>query len=235
MHPQSADRNELIERYRSYAQALAAEFIRNIPAQVEKDDIFGYAELGLVEAATTFDPANGVHFKTFSYYRIRGAIYDGLRKLGGLPREFYRQLKAEGAATAYLEDYATQTSKVPGSEQYQEIRTMCANVVSTYILSLDAAGTERADSGERSPDELLRCSETSRLVHDAIDQLPEKNRRVVVDYYFKDLSLEEIGKSMGLSKSWVCRLHARSIDLLRSAFLPPAPVAHEATMVRAAR
>src|ERR1043165_4246470 len=106
------NQNNLVERYRSYAHALAAEFIRKIPAQVDRDDVVGYAELGLVEAARTFDPANGVHFKTFSYYRIRGAIYDGLRKLGGLPREFYRQLKMEGAANAYLEDYSTQPQNV---------------------------------------------------------------------------------------------------------------------------
>ena len=210
MHPQPAGRNELIESYRSYAHALAAEFIRNTPAQVEKDDIIGYAELGLVEAAITFDPANGVHFKTFSYYRIRGAIYDGLRKLGGLPREFYRQLKAGGAATAYLEDYGTQASGPAG----------CANVVSTYIISLDAAATNRAATGASSPDADLRSSEMSRYVHDAIDRLPERNRRVMIDYYFKDLSLEEIGRSMGLSKSWVCRIHARGIDLLRAALLP---------------
>src|SRR5262245_23405372 len=101
-----ADRDALIERYRSYAHALAADFIGRVPMQVEKEDLLRYAELGLVEAASTFDPAVGVQFKTFAYYRIRGAVYDGLRALGGMPRELYRHLKFERAASAYLGDYS---------------------------------------------------------------------------------------------------------------------------------
>src|ERR1051326_2323136 len=118
MENDNNDRDALIERYRSYAHALAAEFIGRIPAQVDKADVLGYAELGLVEAATTFNPAAGVHFKTFAYYRIRGAIYDGLRHLGGLPRELYRRLKFERAATAYLEDYSAQSSPIAKSVSY---------------------------------------------------------------------------------------------------------------------
>ena len=224
------NRNELVERYQSYAHALAAEFLRKVPAQVDKDDVIGYAELGLVEAANAFDPTNGVHFKTFSYYRIRGAIYDGLRKLGGLPREFYRHLKMEGAANAYLADYSTQASAVSGPAQYDEIKNMCGNIVSTYLLSLDVGGADPA-SVEHSPDQLIQIRELNQRLRQSVERLPEKNRRVITDYYFKDLSLEEIGKALGLSKSWVCRIHARSIEMLRAAIIAqPASRAPQATV-----
>jgi DNA-directed RNA polymerase specialized sigma subunit len=34
-------------------------------------------------------------------------------------------------------------------------------------------------------------------------------------FYFDDLTLGEIGQKLCLSKSWVCRLHAKSLELVR--------------------
>ena len=78
--------------------------MRKLPPDLEKKDIQGWAELGLVEAANSFDPTRGVQFKTFAYYRIRGAIYDGLRKMGWYPKGQYRQMRFEMAANEYLKD-----------------------------------------------------------------------------------------------------------------------------------
>ena len=97
-----ADR--LAETFRSYAHAIAAEVMRKFPT-VDRDDIRGSAELGLVEAANSFDPTRGVLFKTFAYYRIRGAIYDSLRKMGWFAKDSAR-LKFESGANEYMKDYA---------------------------------------------------------------------------------------------------------------------------------
>ncbi|MBI3472861.1 MAG: FliA/WhiG family RNA polymerase sigma factor, partial [Candidatus Solibacter usitatus] len=83
------DTGKMIEAYRSYAHAVAAEVIRKMPSSVEKSDLLGAAELGLVEAANAFDPGRGVLFKTFSYYRIKGAVYDCLRKMGWFSKSQY--------------------------------------------------------------------------------------------------------------------------------------------------
>src|ERR1700732_1691603 len=95
-----ADR--LVETFRSYSHAIAAEVLRKYPA-IARDDIIGAAELGLVEAAQNFDPSRGVLFKTFAYYRIRGAIYDALRKMGCLKGE--TKLHFEAGANEYMKDY----------------------------------------------------------------------------------------------------------------------------------
>src|SRR5215831_13604038 len=153
MDKDTSNRDSLIERYRSYAHALAAHFIGRVPAQVEKDDVLGYAELGLVEAATTFNPGAGVHFKTFAYYRVRGAIYDGLRSLGGMPREFYRQMKFERAASAYLEDYSPQPPNLSRAAQYTELKNISGSILSTYVLSLEVVMADPAASAADGPDQ----------------------------------------------------------------------------------
>jgi RNA polymerase sigma factor FliA len=170
MDEYSRDRDLLIERHRSYAHALAADFFRRIPQQVEREDVLRYAELGLVEAATSFNPALGVQFKTFAYYRIRGAIYDGLRALGRV-----------------------------------------------HAVSTDVDLDELAASSD-GPDWCLETAERTREVRNAVARLPEKHRKVIEDYYFRDRTLEEIADRSGLSKSWVCRLHAKSIEMLKPMF-----------------
>jgi RNA polymerase sigma factor for flagellar operon FliA len=84
------------------------------------------------------------------------------------------------------------------------------------MLSLDGAKFEIADSKGLSPEDALVERDAQRQLKDALAQLPENNRRVIEDYYFHDATLEEIGGRLGLSKSWVCRLHAKSLDMLRA-------------------
>ena len=71
----------LVEQYRSFVTALAKKILRSLPSFVELEDLEGYGQIGLIEASRRFDPTRGVQFKTFAYYRIRGAIYDGIRKM----------------------------------------------------------------------------------------------------------------------------------------------------------
>src|SRR5262245_34531546 len=90
-----ADPDQLIHAFRSYSRAIASDILRKLPPNVDKDDVFSSAELGLVEAARAFDPSRGVLFKTFAFYRIRGAVYDGLRKMAWFSKSQYQQYKFE--------------------------------------------------------------------------------------------------------------------------------------------
>ena len=212
------DPGMLVETYRSYAHAIAAEVLRKLPPQLEKGDIEGAAELGLVEAAGSFDPSRGVLFKTFAYYRIRGAIYDGLRKMGWFPKAQYQQFRFEMAANEYLKDYtASAPTEGTPEEEYQEIKNIAGSVLSCYLLSLDEM-TEEIAASDHSPEVLLQQSEERERVHQILSQLPEKNRHVLELYYFQEMGLEEIGQKLGVSKSWASRIHSKSLELFRNGF-----------------
>src|SRR5262249_49402697 len=111
--PLTTTPNRLIEAYRSYAHAISAEVLKKVPPSVDRDDVIGAAELGLVEAAQNFDPLRGVLFKTFAYYRIRGAIYDALRRMGWLKGD--ATLRFEAGANDYLKDYSEAGAAAPPS------------------------------------------------------------------------------------------------------------------------
>src|SRR5215471_4000526 len=113
--PVTTNPNRLIEAYRSYAHAISAEVLKKLPSSVDRDDVIGAAELGLVEAAQNFDPSRGVLFKTFAYYRIRGAIYDSLRKMGWFAKDAAR-LRFERGANELLKDYADSAAPTSSPE-----------------------------------------------------------------------------------------------------------------------
>ena len=87
------DRDLLIEQHRSYVQALAVEISRSLAVRVDLSELVAYGHLGLVEAAARYDPRRGVTFPTFAYYRIKGAIYDGLREMGFRSRSAHARLR----------------------------------------------------------------------------------------------------------------------------------------------
>jgi len=209
-----ADR--LIETFRSYAHAISAEVQRKYPT-VDRDDIIGAAELGLVEAANSFDPTRGVLFKTFAYYRIRGAIYDSLRKFGWFAKDPAR-MRFDSGANEYLRNYADCAPTAASAETtVQELKDLTTSVVNCYFLSLTSMTEELPESGVKSVEERYIDSEMRNKLRDALTTLPKKNREVLEAYYFQGETLEKIGGRLGLSKSWVSRLHAKSLDMLRTA------------------
>ena len=211
-----ADVARLTETNLPYAHAIAVEVSRKLPLNLERKDIQGWAELGLVEAANSFDPRRGIQFKTFAYYRIKGAIYDGLRKMGWYPKAQYQRMRFEMAANEYLKDRSSEALPAASPDaQLQDLRDLTANVVSCYMLSLDSVPQEPVDRNQVSAEDAVVRDQQRSHLRQSLLQLPERNRRVLEQFYFEELTLEEIGKKLGLSKSWVCRLHAKSLELLR--------------------
>ncbi len=214
------DIDRLVETYRSYAHAIVAETLKKFP-RIDRSEVIGAAELGLVEAANAFDPTRQVLFKTFAFYRIRGAIYDSLRKTGWFSKEPAREsakLRFEAGANDYLRDCSaspsTNTSPRQGLEELNETTT---SIVGCYLLSLSSLTQELPDRNPQSPEDRMRGLELDEKVRAALAQLPARNRELLEGYYFRDATLEEIGQKLGLSKSWVSRLHAKSLEMMKDA------------------
>jgi RNA polymerase sigma factor for flagellar operon FliA len=220
--PQSAvatayPHHALVESHRSYAHALAADILRTLPPQVEKDELESAAELGLVDAARSFDSSRGVQFKTYAYYRIRGAVYDSIRKSTWFSKSVYEQYKFEAAATEYMADYSSAPPPVSSQDSGREAQAITDTLATVYMLSLEGDRVDTPDTRAISSEESAIQNERNTLLHQALRLLPEKNRQVLEAYYFQDMNLEEIGATLGLSKSWTCRVHAKSLELLRDA------------------
>jgi RNA polymerase sigma factor FliA len=212
------ERNQLIERYLPYVRSIAGKIMKTLSAHIEFNDLVRHGEVGLIEAADRFDPKVGVNFKTFAYYRIRGAIYDGLREMGWLSRTQYARQKFQEAATSYLAAAGADGGGPPGSvqDEVNAVSELVGGLVPIYITSLEAGDAMQIeDDRGPTPSEELEMGESRQAIFESIEELPEQEREIIQMYYFKDLTLQEVSERLGLSKSWASRLHSRAVQSLQ--------------------
>lgn len=208
-------RDELIAQYMPYAASIAGRVCQTLSSAVDYEDVLCNARLGLLEAAKRYDEREKVDFRTFAYYRIKGAIYDGLRRSGWLPRTLYAKLKFEEAANEYLQHKSDNAVKPVDFNAEDEVAETVNSLASIYIISLDAQeDLDIADEHAVDVEQRSEFAEVRHYMRDAIATLPEKERQLVKMYYFQNKTLEEIGEKLNLSKSWTSRLHARALSLL---------------------
>jgi RNA polymerase sigma factor for flagellar operon FliA len=209
-------RDELISQYMPYAASIASRVCKSLSSAVDYEEVLCNARLGLLEAARRFDESHDVDFRTFAYYRIKGAIYDGLRRSGWLPRTLYAKIKFEEAANDYMQHRSVESVR----EVFQKpddntVAETVNTLASIYIISLDASeDIEIADDKGTDIEQRTEFLQIRQYMRDAIGSLPETEKQLIKMYYFQNKTLEEIGNRLGLSKSWTSRLHARALELL---------------------
>jgi RNA polymerase sigma factor for flagellar operon FliA len=213
------NRDQLVVQYEPYVRSIAGKIKKTLSKEIEFDDLVEYGMVGLLEAAERFDAKFGANFMTFSYYRIRGAIYDGLRGMGWMSRTEYARVRFEEKSNSYLGNQSDRQAGAVGEKEGDDVQNL-AEVVSglaaIFVTTLDGLeGLQIRDENEPLPEEKLGLAQARKLVRDAIAKLNEQERQLLELYYYRELSLQEVGEQLGLSKSWTSRLHARAIDKLQ--------------------
>ena len=222
----ASERDQLVEQHLHLVQSIADKLKHRLGKTMEPGDLVGYGTQGLIQAAKHFDPRQGTAFSTFAYYRIRGAIFDGMRTMGWYSRGDYARFRAEERANDYMavasDREAAEKSADPArsskdkAEVLQDIAEILSGVATVHITSMEAA-EDLPDERFQAPDEAAVEAEGRGRVRAALAKLPEKERRLMELYYFADMNLENAGKKLGLSKSWACRLHTRAVNRMREA------------------
>lgn len=218
--PLGATPDALVEQYLGFVTAIAKKILRGLPSFVELGDLEGFGQIGLIESSRRFDATRGVQFKTFAYYRIRGAIYDGIRKMAWFEKDPDREVTYHAAANEILGESADSTSSSAGTatleDDIQGTRETILRLAGARLLSLDHESMGEIADDTADPEREAELADAARIVRECIDQLDEKEKNVIRDYYFGNLTLEEAGGKMGLSKSWTSRVHSRALRNLAS-------------------
>lgn len=222
-----ASQSQLVEQYYPLARAIACRIHQRLPSGVNLDDLVGAAIGGLVDAAERFDSTRAVSFRTFAKHRIQGAVMDSLRAADWVPRAVRRRAdQIEGARTALrnqlgraptADELANRlgvtTARLDELQQTSDIRT---------VLSLDAAvGGDNATplaeavADDTDPHRDLQLDELRQAAAEAIGTLPERERAAIVLYYFRGLSLKEVGMVLDVTESRACQICTQAIKRLR--------------------
>lgn len=198
------------------AQKVRTQFDLNV--EVEDLVAFGYA--GLLQARERFDPSRGVQFKTFAYYRVRGAVLDGIRKMAYLPRRAHEKLRAAAAADDVLEatgeEHAATPPEARGIEGATErLGDAIGKLTASFVIA--AVGQEDTAPEQSSPEATLLRSEAKARVREALASLPERELALVRGFYFEGRQFDEVAEELGISKSWASRLHGKALGQLKKA------------------
>jgi len=214
------DKTALVEQYTPFVRSIAAKIKKTLAKNIEFDDLVSYGMAGLLEASDRYDPKYGANFMTFSYYRVRGAIYDGLRGMGWVSRSEYQKIRFEERATAYLDNMANRQLGAPTvhkdvEDNIEELADQVSQLVTIFVTSLEGLEDLQVEDKNAKPvDERFMDVEMKGHVREALSRLPEAERTLLTLYYFKEMSLQEVGNHLGLSKSWTSRRHAQAIEKL---------------------
>jgi RNA polymerase sigma factor FliA len=210
------ERDRLVEDNLDLVRSIAGKLKRGQGRNLDMDDLVAYGCKGLVEAAGRFDARMGASFTTFAYYRIRGAMLDGMRSMSWYSRSDLAHFRAEERAHEYLQNLAERPAGQGGdaAETLDEIAEILGGVAAVHITSLEAAA-HATDERLPPPDQQLEAISMQSRARKAMEKLPERERRMVQLYYFEGRQIDEVSREMGLSKSWGSRLHTRAVNRLR--------------------
>ena len=224
------DLNTTLKQYSSLVRRLAHQMIAKLPANVQIDDLIQVGMIGLADALSRFDAAQGVQFETFATQRIRGAMLDELRGSDYLSRGTRKQQRSIESAVHKLEQrlgrapVESEIAREMGTTlaEYQELLGKVRGTQLVYLEDMsgddgdnDFLDRHRADDDDVNPLAQLEDQRMRSALVEAIKVLPEREQYVMSMYYENDMNLKEIAAVLKVTESRVCQLHSQSIARLR--------------------
>ena len=225
------NRNDLIKQYQPLVRRLAHHMMAKLPANVQVDDLIQVGLIGLSEALTRYEAAQGVQFETFATQRIRGAMLDELRGNDWMSRGSRKSQKDIEQALRRLEHKLGRTpleSEIAADLGLSlvDYQSLLGKVRGTQLVYLEdmARGDEDQDSfldrhvgdSEADPMNMLRDQRLRQALVAAIKNLPEREQFIMSMYYEQDMNLKEIAAVLDVTESRICQLHSQSIARLRA-------------------
>jgi len=179
-----ACRETLVREYLPLVRKIAYRVFAHTFGRVDFEDLIGWGTTGLLEALDRFEEGGKASRTTYAYYRIHGAMLDGIGHIAPLSRAAYRK-------KANMPNFNTAISRVNPFEDVADPRTGV------------------------SPENCVAQTELRNVLLRAIEDLPAKQKSLVIDHYFSGHTLEHAGKRVGISKSWASRSHKGALEKLR--------------------
>jgi RNA polymerase sigma factor for flagellar operon FliA len=215
-----AERDWLIEKHKPIVFHLAKKISLSLPFPTEMEDLVAYGQLGLVEAGERFDQTRGNSFSTFAYYRVRGAIYDGLREMGAITRSSSSRAanfaaRANDVLTTEVEDASATAASV--EDEIKTVENLIDALLPVYFLSLDAENVGEIADANAFTSADFETRDLLERVRQVLDEIEPEEAELLRKLYFKNTLMKDLAAQMGVTKSWVSRLHARAIRHLQAA------------------
>ena len=222
-------REKIILEYAPLVKVVAGRLSMYLGYSVEYDDMVSYGVFGLIDAIDKFDMTKEVKFETYASLRIRGAILDQIRKMDWIPRTIRQRQKQIDAAMKEIEQNTGReatdeeiAAKLGISEdEFLEWQSQMKvnNIVSLneYVeQGSDISSDKNTTGGFESPESVVEKSELKEVLAEALELLTEKEKKVVLLYYYEELTLKEISRVLEVSESRISQLHTKALQKMKT-------------------
>ncbi|MBN1958807.1 MAG: FliA/WhiG family RNA polymerase sigma factor [Desulfuromonadales bacterium] len=229
--PGPVEREKMIEAHLTLVDFLVDRMMTQVPAFVSRDDIRSAALMGLMDAANRFDPRRGVLFKTFAERRIRGSVFDEVRRMDWFSRSLREKQSRLNKVT---DDLAKKLGRSPEDQELaaaldmelEDFRELQLQVSQLGYVSLheniddhDEGGKSFIDNLEdtqqASAQERMEAGELTKELAGYLEQLSDKERLVIALLYYEELSQKEISEVLELSEGRISQLHSQALAKLK--------------------
>ena len=223
-------REKLILEYAPLVKVVAGRLSMYLGYNVEYDDIVGYGIFGLIDAIDKFDPAKAVKFETYASLRIRGAVLDQIRKMDWIPRtirqrqkkieDAIREIEAENGRSATDEEVAAKLGISDEEFLNWQSQMKITNVVSLNEfmdagMEIPQQAYQRTTARIDAPEEVVEQAELKQMLMESLELLTEKEKKVILLYYYEDLTLKEISNILEVSESRISQLHTKALSKMK--------------------
>lgn len=221
-------REKIIIEYSALVKIVAGRLSMYLGYNVEYEDLVSYGIFGLIDAIDKFDYGKGIKFETYASLRIRGAILDQIRKMDWIPRSLRQKQKKIDAAVSKIE---AKTGKTASDEQIavelgiseEEYISWQGQANLTNIISLDEFAENNGEKGLdtirgntfEEPEQVMEKSEMKRMLAESLETLTDNEKKVVLLYYYEEMTLKEISSIMEVSESRVSQLHTKALKKMK--------------------
>lgn len=221
-------REALIMEYVPLVKVVSGRLSMYLGYTVEYDDLVSYGIFGLIDAIDKFDYGKGIKFETYASLRIRGSILDQIRKMDWIPRSVRQKQKQMDAAISKIEadenrvatdDEVANELGISIDEYYNwQGQTKVTNIASIDEFvdqGIEVKAFDPRKYGKMEPEQAYEQEEVKKILAQSLENLTEKERMVVVLYYYEELTLKEISKVLDVSESRVSQLHTKALQKMK--------------------
>lgn len=221
-------REQIIIEYVPLVKLVAGRLNMYLGYTVEYDDLVSYGVFGLIDAIDKFDYGKGIKFETYASLRIRGSILDQIRKMDWIPRSVRQKQKQIDGAVAKLEkEKGISLTDADIAEELgitlEEYRSWEGLTNVSNIASLDEFMEQGTEGGVKEfrnttylePEQALDRDEVKQMLMDALELLTEKEKKVVLLYYYEELTLKEVARVLEVSESRISQLHSKALEKMK--------------------
>ncbi|HNQ92937.1 MAG TPA: RNA polymerase factor sigma-32 [Alphaproteobacteria bacterium] len=241
------DEKAMHELVRAYARLVIAAASKYKNYGLPLGDLIQEGNIGLMQAANRFEPEREVRFSTYAAWWIRASIQDYILRNWSIVRTgttaaqkslFFnlRRLrsKIDGAATerGLTAEGREKISKILGVK-IKDVEDMEGRM-SGGDQSLNAMISEEGDEEYQSflpdtrpnPEDIvigMKDAKTrSQWLNSALKTLSEREQRIIRERHlqYETVTLEDLGKKLGVSKERVRQLEARAMEKLKQNLEP---------------